>query len=192
MELLKENWIRLAYGAASMGIVWAAYHFRVEVLSDKDSFDRFSYIGGVATFIGLLITVSEVLQAISISKGIRAEARALLAEARKIDRAALLSECLLLIDRINDDLIDNRRSTALQCVQQTRRSFLRAVPPSPESDELCAGLVALEAHLQDAIRSNDRNDHLSKRVLTDIQERSLDVKQALEKLISGRSKPHVS
>jgi hypothetical protein len=40
MELLKENWIRLAYGAASIGIVWAAYHFRVEVLADKDTFDR--------------------------------------------------------------------------------------------------------------------------------------------------------
>lgn len=192
MDLLKENWIRLAYGSISACIVWIAYQFHMEVLADREAFDRLSYIGGIATFIGLLITVSEVLHAISISKGIRAEARALLAEARKIDRAALLSECLLLIDRVNDDLIDNRRSTALQCVQQARRSFLRAVSPGPETDELSSGLVSLEAHLQDAIRSNDRDERLSKRVLTDIQERSLDVKQALEQLISGRSKPHVS
>jgi|GEM_PF-4022190 len=49
MDLLRENWIRFVYGLASVCIVAAAYHYRVEVLSDKDSFDRFSYIGGVAT-----------------------------------------------------------------------------------------------------------------------------------------------
>jgi len=192
MELLKENWIRLAYGSISACIVWIAYRFHMEVLADREAFDRLSYIGGIATFIGLLITVSEVLHAISISKGIRAEARALLAEARKIDRAALLSECLLLIDRVNDDLIDNRRSTALQCVQQARRSFLRAMPPSAGSDALCRELSELEAHLQGAIRSNDRQARLSKRVLTEIQEHSLKVKQSFEHLISGRSEPHVS
>ncbi|WP_416759609.1 hypothetical protein ACNI65_22800 [Roseateles sp. So40a] len=106
--------------------------------------------------------------------------------------AALLSECLLLIDRINDDLIDNRRDTALQCVQQARRSFLRAMPPSAAADALCEELSELEAHLQGAIRSNDRQARLSKRVLTEIQEHSLKVKQSFEHLISGRSEPHVS
>lgn len=192
MELLKENWIRIAYGAISVCIAWAAYHFRLEVLSDKDTFDRFSYVGGVATFIGLLITVSEVLIAISISKGIRAEARALLTQARKVDRAALLSECLLLLDRINDDLTDNRQATALQCIQQTRRSFLRAMPSGPEAEALSADLVALEAVLQEAIRTNERDTHFTRRVRAGIQTRALDVKQALEQLISGRKASHVS
>ncbi|ANH69577.1 hypothetical protein [Mitsuaria sp. 7] len=190
MELLKENWIRLAYGAASVGIVWAAYHFRVEVLSDKDTFDRFSYIGGVATFIGLLITVSEVLQAISISKGIRAEARALLAEAQKVDRAALFSECLLMIDRINDDVIDKRFATALQGLQQVRRSFLRAATPSTSPEALSGKLAEVEELLQESVRAAATASRY-KRGSVEIQQALLAAKEILEQLISGRTANHV-
>jgi len=190
MELLKENWIRLAYGAASVGIVWAAYHFRIEVLSDKDTFDRFSYIGGVATFIGLLITVCEVLQAISISKGIRAEARALLAEARKVDRATLFSECLLMIDRINDDVIDRRFGTALQGLQQVRRSFLRAATPSTSPEALSGKLAEVEELLQESVRAAAAASR-SKRGSVDIQQALLAAKEILEQLISGRTANHV-
>lgn len=189
MELLKENWIRLSYCAASVGIVWAAYHFRVDVLSDKDTFDRFSYIGGVATFVGLLITVSEVLQAISISKGIRAEARALLAEARKVDRAALFSECLLMIDRINDDVIDRRFGTALQGLQQVRRSFLRAATPCTSPEALSGKLAEVEELLQDSVRAAATASR-SKRSSVEIHEALLAAKEILEQLISGRTANH--
>ncbi|MDH0862909.1 hypothetical protein [Mitsuaria sp. GD03876] len=191
MELLKENWIRLAYGAVSICIAWAAYSFRVEVLSDKDTFDRFAYIGGVATFIGLLITVSEVLHAIGISKGIRAEARALLAEARKIDRAALFSECLLMIDRINDDLIGGRFSTALQGLQQVRRSFLRASTSNSGTDPLSAKLAGVEELLQGSIRMAAMAPR-SKRDAVEIQEGLLAAKQILEHLIAGRTDSHAA
>lgn len=191
MDLLKENWIRLAYGAASICIVWAAYGFRVEVLSDRDTFDRFSYIGGVATFVGLLITVSEVLHAINLSKGIQAEARALLAEARKVDRAALFSECLLMIDRINDDLTGQRFSTALQGLQQVRRSFLRAATPNSSCSALAERLAALEELLQGSIRVAALSPR-SKRDAVEIQEGLLAAKQILEQLISERTNPHAA
>lgn len=189
MDLLKENWIRITYGSVCACIVWAAYRYQGTVLSDKDAFDRLSYIGGIATFIGLVITGSEVLHAISISKGIRAEARALLAQARTVDRAALLSECLLMIDRINDDLIDRRHATALQTVQQMRRSYLRAMSTSPSAEPLAGELAELEQSLQEAIRSGPRSASFPKRVQSEIQKRCLDVKQSLEQLISGR-RPH--
>ncbi len=184
MELLKENWIRLAYGSISACIVWIAYRFHMEVLADREAFDRLSYIGGIATFIGVLITVSEVLHAISISKGIRAEARALLAEARKIDRAALLSECLLMIDRTSDDVIAGRHRTALQGVQQIRRSFLRAAWPGPKV--LSGKLAEVEVLLQTAVQASALASR-SKRDNAALQAGLLDAKEILEKLIAGRS-----
>lgn len=191
MELLKENWIRIAYAAVSACIVWVAYRYHAEVLADMDTFNRLSYVGGVATFIGLLITVCEVLHAISISKGIRAEARALLAQARSIDRAALLSECLLMIDRIHGDLIDRRHATALQCLQQIRRTYLRAASAGMEPDELLTELAKAEALLQGSGRTSIGSLE-SRTRLDEIRAILLKAKTSIEQLITQRREPHVS
>jgi hypothetical protein len=190
MEILRENKIRVAYSIISAILVWLAYKYNSEIVENSEKFNEFGYIGGVATLIGLLIAVSEVIHSVRISKGIQKEAAALVSHARTIDLTSFISECLSTLDETNDHVSGERYLIALKCFQHFRRTYLR-VPITDEISKITATVQEIEISLHSSTHASAKSP-LTKKQRLNIQEKIMEIKSVLEKITPIAGGTHVS
>lgn len=88
----------------------------------------FSYIGTVITCLAFLVAVGEVWVAILRTKYIQIESLKLLNEARRVDAAADVSECLAIIDAVTRNIVDEHYLAASFNIQSFRKSCVRVAP----------------------------------------------------------------
>lgn len=191
MEIIKENKIRVIYTVISAILVLLAYKYNCEIVKNPEKFNEFSYIGGVATLIGLLIAVSEVIHSVKISKSIQKEAAALINHTRTIELASLISECLSSLDEANDHLSSEKYLIALKCFQHFRRTHLRAPGSNEISEEIKTTIQDVEIALHSSTHASAKAP-LTKRQRESIQSKIMLIKSALEKVTPIAGGTHVS
>lgn len=126
---MKQNWIRIAYLAVSAICIYAAYSYHDAIVGQEPKkLDDFSYIGTVATIIGLLVTVAEVIQSIHVSKSIRDEASTILEKVKLIENASSISDCLAAIDEVNQNVANEDYKSALKSFQYLRKIYVKVTP----------------------------------------------------------------
>lgn len=82
-----------------VGVMLACF-FYDGIVSDKSAFNTFSYVGVVATFIGLFVAVCEILHELTRSRSIQEESKRLLRSVKNIDHAGAISHALSTLDEV--------------------------------------------------------------------------------------------
>ncbi|WP_241060653.1 hypothetical protein [Achromobacter xylosoxidans] len=136
-KVFSSPWtLRVLYIAASLVTAWQAKRIWDEIFASKrDLFDLFSYIGTVATLIGLMITVCEVLHSAHMSRSVRNEARRLLGGLQAFDGATFCAECISDIQSILESISKDKYSEALKSFNYLSRAVSHARNQSPKSLE---------------------------------------------------------
>lgn len=191
METLRSNKIRVAYTIISVIFIFFAYEYNHEIVKNPDKFNEFGYIGGVATLIGLLIAVSEVIHSVRISKSIQKEAAALLNHARTIELASSISECLSTLDETNDHVSGERHLTALKCFQHFRRTHLHTSGTRKISDEIKNTIQEVEIALQSSTHAS-ASAPLTRQQRINIQRKIMLIKSYFEKITPIDGDTHAS
>ncbi|HCE1991831.1 hypothetical protein ACSTJ7_09590 [Vibrio parahaemolyticus] len=129
--------VRTGYAFVSLGIIVGSYYFREIFISEgSDPQALLSYFGTVASLVGLLIAVCEVIHSVNISKSIRETASDLLEQAKKIEQASGTSDCVSLLDDINHSLMSGDYKSAYKSFQHFRKLCIKL---KPELDEVDTG-----------------------------------------------------
>ncbi|MCH4814079.1 hypothetical protein [Vreelandella neptunia] len=190
MNFLKNHWIRIAYLLISLGVLIASLKFKDEVIGNDGYLNEFSYFGVVATLIALLVTVFEVLHSVHVSKSIRDEARNLLKQARDVNGASLVSECLAVLDEVNEHVSGERYVLSLKCFQHFRRTYLRVSGPESRVNEINGVLGNIELSLQQATHTSPKAP-LDKKKKSKIQIDILNIKRCLEEINPAKRDEYV-
>jgi hypothetical protein len=106
--------IRIAYAVISIIGVVVAYRYAGFVTETASYMNYVSYYGTVATVVGLLIAISEVLHSVSVTKSVRDEARSIFDRIRRIESASSLSDCLAAIDDVSNSVSKEDYQSALK------------------------------------------------------------------------------
>jgi hypothetical protein len=120
MERLKSHWIRFVYCLISIAIVWTALLQQEIVVGSPASLNNFSYIGTVITIVALIISISEVLHSVRYSRSISAEASRVLKDAKAVEAASAVSECLATLNEAAGYVDTENYPLALKCYQHFR------------------------------------------------------------------------
>lgn len=191
MNSIKEQWVRVLYTAISIIAIFIAIKFKEKVLADPLAFNDFSYFGVVATLIALLISLSEVFHSINISKGILHEAKRLLKESQATNGASFVSECLSVLDEVNDHISGERYGFSLKCFQHFRRTYLRISGSGEQIKQADILISKVELSLQRATHTTP-NAPLPKKKRMEIQESVLNIKEIIEELNPAKRGSYVS
>lgn len=171
----------------SVIIALCAYYFYDKIFdytvkTDRSGFNNFSYVGTVATLIGLIITVFEVIHNTYISKSIQAEAKSLLQKVKLIENASSISDCLAAIDDVSSSIAHEDYSSALKSFRFFRKICVKVIPNFDDFKEKQLGdLGEIELVLTKAISGTKLGSSLNKPQKTKLMEKVLLVKQNIEK-----------
>lgn len=155
VRFLREQKIRFAYSAVSIGIVYIAYRCSRAVLSDQHRFDGFQYYGTVAGIVALLIALAEVWHSIHVTQSIASQLRSSLEKVFRIDLAAGLADCLGYLDQANNHVSRDDYVSALSLFQFVRRTIVRLdISATEKSAEVREAFTIIETSLQSATHSS--------------------------------------
>ncbi|MCT7357891.1 hypothetical protein [Thalassolituus pacificus] len=191
MEFFRNHWIRIAYLLISLGALLASLKFKDKVIGSDAYLNEFSYFGVVATLVALLVAVFEVLHSVHVSKSIRDEAIKLLKQARDINGASFVSECLAVLDEANEHVSGQRYVLSLKCFQHFRRTYLRISGPENLVNEINSALGNIELGLQQATHTSPQAP-LDGRKKSKIQKDILNIKRCLEEMNPAKRGEYVS
>lgn len=191
MEKLKDNWIRLAYVIVSVLIAIAASHYKDDVLTSTNSLNEFSYIGTVATVIGLIIAASEVVHSLRVSITIRNEANKIFSAAKALDGASSISECLSSLDEVSRLISSEDYEFSLRCFQHFRRTYARVPGSGTEIVAIDEQLNDIELGLHQAVHTRPQAP-LEKRKRIALSKGILSIKENLEKINPIRGSVYAS
>lgn len=93
--------VRVLYSVLSLLGCGLAYHYFPVIVEERTNFNVFSYVGVVATFVGLLVAVCEVIHQLVRSIAVQDESRRLLRSVKNVEYAGTISHCLSIIDDVN-------------------------------------------------------------------------------------------
>lgn len=190
---MRQHLVRIVYALVSLIGAYLAYYFHDNIVSDNSNFNNFSYWGSVATFIGLMITVAEVIHNTCISKSIQKEAKSLLQKVKLIENASSISDCLAAIDDVSSSVAQEDYSSALKSFRFFRKICVKVIPDFDDSKEKKLGnLGEIELVLTKSISATRLGDSLSKPQKTDLMKKVLLVKQNIEKNNPARGEPNVT
>ncbi|EIY6182707.1 hypothetical protein MND25_004686 [Vibrio parahaemolyticus] len=173
--------IRIIYLLISLFITFVAYYFHDVFLSSESSnLDYFSYIGTVATLIGLLVAIFEVFHSIHLAKSIQEEASTILTRVKSVENASTISDCISAIDDVNSHIAQNDFKLAVKSFQYFRKLSVKTVPgfASVSANEL-SSLSKLELSLSAATHSTAASP-LNKGQKQELAKEVLLIKQKLE------------
>ncbi len=184
---MKQNWIRISYLVVSVICIYAAYYYHDAIVGESKQLDNFSYVGTVATFIGLFITVAEVIQSLHISKSIRDEARSILEKVKFIENASSISDCLAAIDEVNQNVANEDYKSALKSFQYLRKVYVKVAPiiDIKGDDSQLSSLGEIELSLQKSTHTTP-DAPLNKKQKTDLTKKILLLKQEFENMNPAR------
>lgn len=173
--------MRWAYTIISILILIGAYCFYNPIISNNEHLNLFSYAGTVATIIGLLITVFEIIHAVNRTESIQKQSSALLERVTSIENASSISDCLSLIDETNKSIMQEDYKTALHNFQFFRKICVKIVPEfCNREDKLSSKVNQLELSLHKGTSSTTFT--FNKKQKTEMMEHLLDIKTSLETL----------
>lgn len=185
---MKQNWIRLiSYLVVSPICIFLAYYHHDAIVSEHKPLDDFSYIGTVATVIGLLITVTEVMQSMHISKSIRDEVKSILEKVKLIENASSISDCLAAIDEVNQNVANEDYKSALKSFQYLRKVCVKVTPTIniKDSNNKLSILNDIEFSLQKSTHTTI-DAPLSKPQKTVLTKKILQLKEEFENINPAR------
>lgn len=180
---MRVGFLRISYSIFTVGAAFAAYSFSHLFVNDRsNALDTFSYIGTVATLIGLIITICEIIHNISVSKSIKAETFAVVDRVKRVENASTVSECLAALDDVNSAISSNNYVMALKIFQLFRKLCLKTgVVLESDPDENNIGILnSLEQKLMSATHSTDMTP-LSPVQKSDLTKKTLVIKESIEK-----------
>lgn len=189
--MVKVGRIRLAYIFISGLSVVLAYCFYGKVLPDAapKAFDTFSYIGTVATLIGLLITVSEVWHSVSVSKSIQKQAEELVNRLKRVETASGISDCVSILDDVTRSYSGNSYLNALVYFQYFRKICVKLLP---QSDTVTQGsLGRIEQLLSSAVSATARTP-VPQKIKNDVTDMLMALKTSIENLNPAKGTAHDS
>lgn len=191
MEKLKDNWIRFAYIFVSVAVAIAASRYKVDVLASTKSLNEFSYVGTVATIIGLIIAASEVVHSLRVSIAIRKEANKLFSAAKALDGASSISECLSSLDEVSRLISSEDYEFSLRCFQHFRRTYARVPGSGAEIVAIDTQLNDIELGLHQAVHTRPQAP-LEKKKRIALSKGILSIKGSLEKINPVRGSVYAS
>ncbi|MBL8261354.1 MAG: hypothetical protein JNM58_02930 [Xanthomonadaceae bacterium] len=191
MEKLKDNWIRFAYVFVSVAVAIAASRYKSDVLASTDSLNEFSYVGTVATVIGLIIAASEVVHSLRVSIAIRKEANKLFSAAKALDGASSISECLSSLDEVGRLISSEDYEFSLRCFQHFRRTYARVPGNGAEIVAIDTQLNDIELGLHQAVHTRPQAP-LEKKKRIALSKGILSIKESLEKINPVRGSVYAS
>lgn len=174
----RENKIRIIYIIISIIVIIFSYHYENKLIENQSIFNVVSYIGIVATIIGLLITICEVIHNVSISKSIQHEAKQLIDQIRNIDCASLVSESVALLDEANNYISNEQYQLSLRNIQFFSRNYTRMNAIGIKSNNIDNTMTQLELEIQKATHTKPSSP-LPKPKRTKIQSDIINLKNEL-------------
>jgi hypothetical protein len=122
---LKDNAIRIIYTIVFFVVMVLAWFFRDYFLYETRRFNLISYIGTVVTMLGIIITFSEVIHSVMISRSLQKQAQDILGGFKVKEFDVLINELITGLEYIISD-IDNKQFTiALRQIYSFNRTFKR-------------------------------------------------------------------
>ena len=103
-EKIKDNWIRIVYAIICILIIALGYTYQVDIVSPPTSMNLFSYYASVATIVALLISIMEILYAVSITKSIKVRSMFNLTRFKHATGISYAHECASFYDQCLSDL----------------------------------------------------------------------------------------
>ena len=178
--------IRLTYSILSIVCAYVAYCYHSDIVKESSLFNDFSYVGTVATLIGLLITVFEVIHSVNISKSIQQEAKSLLKEVQLIESASSISDCLAAIDEVNKNVDIENYKSALKSFLYLRKICVKVVPTvMVDGNNQLSNLGQIEYVLHKATHTSP-DARLSKKQKDDLIKKILLLKENFENMNPAR------
>lgn len=154
---MKFSAIRVIYIIFSLSIVFCSYKYsNTFINTSSKALDVLSYIGTVATIIGLIITICEVIHNVQVSKSIKIEAEVIFSRIKSIENASTISECLAALDDVNNAILSNDFKLALKVYQFFRKLCVKVgVSLTSDSDDKKIDLLgAMEQSIMSASHSS--------------------------------------
>ncbi|WP_213757860.1 hypothetical protein [Delftia sp. WY8] len=178
-EVLKDNSIRIIYTIFSLLALVISILFGNHIIDNQVLLNKFGFYGGIATFIGLVIAIMEIIHNVKLSKGIKSEAKTLFENVSRVNHAAYFSEYLISLDETNDHLSGDRYLQALKCFQYYRRTYARLPIDSSMHDSLRDLIRNTEVSLHSYSNATPKNP-ITKQQRTEIQTSILAIKSKIE------------
>lgn len=122
---MKPYWIRILYIVTCLAIALTSVYYFAEITNTQTTLNQISYIGTIATFIGLIIAVCEILHSLKVSNSIQDESNKLLLSFKNIENASSISYCLSMIDDVMSYFEVADYEGALRNFQFFRRMFVK-------------------------------------------------------------------
>ncbi|MEZ8158473.1 hypothetical protein ACED66_19710 [Vibrio splendidus] len=190
---MKNHKVRLFYILISIGISTLAYLYQGDFLdANSSALDKFSYIGTIATLIGLVIAIFEVIHSVHISNSIKDEASAILNKVKSVENASTVSDCLAAIDEVNGNIASNDFRSALKSFQYFRKLTVKVLPDLDLNDGNSLGkLGELELELSAATHTTAQAP-LNKKQKHEMSKKVLIVKQNVERFNPARGTENVT
>ena len=185
------NQIRKTYVIISFCFVAAAWYLHDLVLKNIELNTTFSYIGVIATIIGLYIAIAEIIHNASISKTIEQQSNELLTKVKTIETASNISDCLSLIDALNLSLARDDYKGALAEFQCFRKISVKVLPNLSDKAENLNLLGELEQGLL-RIYNATKSAPINKAQKTQLLKKVLLLKQQIEYQNPARGKQHAT
>ncbi len=191
MELLKSHWIRFVYCLISIAIVWTALLQQEIVVGSPTSLNNFSYVGTVITIVALIISISEVLHSVRYSRSISAEANRVLKDAKAVEGASAVSECLATLNETAGYVDTENYQLALKCYQHFRILFAKIPGTGQEFERIDNILGETENAIRKGIFTS-ASARLEKSTRIFIHHNLENIKENLEKVNPARGRQYVT
>ena len=174
--LMKDNIFRFIYVAVCVAIAYLSYSYYSDIVSAKESFDKFSYIGTVFTTIGLIVAIFEVFHSVYVSKTIQQQSKELLDRVKDVENASSISDCISAVDETNRYVMDENYTASLCSFQGLRKLFVKLKIESFQDKELLNKVEKLIMKSTKVTIDASLNKHQKDRLINDI----FKIKVALE------------
>lgn len=191
MELLKSHWIRFVYCLMSIAIVWTAFLQQEIVVASPTSLNNFSYVGTVITIVALIISISEVLHSVRYSRSISAEAKKVLKEAKAVEGASAVSECLATLNEAAGYVDTENYPLALKCYQHFRILFAKIPGTGQEFERIDNILGETEITIRKGVFAT-ANAPLEKPIRILLHHNLENIKENLEKVNPARGRQYAT
>ncbi|MHC8346747.1 hypothetical protein [Pseudomonas sp. RT6P73] len=191
MELLKSHWIRFVYCLTSIAIVWAALLQQEIVVASPTYLNNFSYVGTVITIVALIISIAEVLHSVRYSRSISAEAKKVLKEAKAVEGASAVSECLATLNEAAGYVDTENYLLALKCYQHFRILFAKIPGTGQEFERIDKILGETEIAIRRGVFAS-ASAPLEKPTRFLIHHNLENIKENLEKVNPARGRQYVT
>jgi hypothetical protein len=175
----------------SIAIVWTALLQQEIVVASPTSLNNFSYVGTVITIVALIISISEVLHSVRYSRSISAEAKKVLKEAKAVEGASAVSECLATLNEAAGYVDTENYPLALKCYQHFRILFAKIPGTGQEFERIDNILGETEITIRKGVFAT-ANAPLEKPIRILLHHNLENIKENLEKVNPARGRQYAT